>query len=70
MIRALAAAGGTLHAWPNKPCPVGVTRHKWQGSGTWGTARYAMALGVPVVWHKLGRFELPDWAVEQQATLF
>jgi hypothetical protein len=29
-----------------------------------------MALGVPVVWHKLGRFELPDWAVEQQATLF
>jgi hypothetical protein len=41
MVDALVVAGGTLHAWPNKACPVRLTVTSWKGSGTWGTVRYA-----------------------------
>jgi hypothetical protein len=41
MVDALVVVDGTLHAWPNKACPEGVTVTSWKGSGTWGTVRYA-----------------------------
>lgn len=49
MVEALAELGGKLYAYPNKPEPAGITRDRWQGSGTWGTINYAELLGVPVV---------------------
>ena len=62
MVDALAMVGGTLHAWPNKPCPVGLTVKSGKGSGTWGTVRYAIAQGVPVKLHSLTPEEIaPDW---------
>lgn len=62
LIAALAAERGTLHAWPNRPCPAALTRQSWKGSGTWGAMREAVALGVPVVFHPLGYLAvLPDW---------
>jgi hypothetical protein len=70
MVRALAAAGGTLVAFPNKPCPDGVTVASWQGSGTWGTVRYAESLGVVVVVVPLVRMELPEWLCQKQGALF
>jgi hypothetical protein len=70
MVQALAADGGTLHAFANKPCPAGVTVNSWAGSGTWGTMRYAIALNVPVELHWLVEpCELPDWMVEKQLSL-
>lgn len=62
LVTALAAEGGTLHAWPNKPCPPQLTRSRWKGSGTWGAIREAVALGVPVELHPLGDLgEQPSW---------
>lgn len=62
MVEALALGRGTLHAWPNKPAPAGITPQRWQGSGTWGSIRYAVALGVPVELHPLAELgELPEW---------
>lgn len=64
MIDSLSMSGGELHAWPNKLCPQGLTVDCWQGSGTWGTMRYAVSLGVPVVVHTElmpGGYELPSW---------
>lgn len=79
MIKALAAAGGTLHAWPNKNAPATLQPAKsWpkgaQGSGTWGTIALAVGLGIPVVIHPLEKIDLPDWltvrqTVSQQLTL-
>ncbi|MDX2241395.1 MAG: hypothetical protein NW224_11985 [Leptolyngbyaceae cyanobacterium bins.302] len=65
MIDALAAAGGTLHAFPNKPCPQGLTLDSWKGSGTWGTIFYAHSLGCPVELHLLAEVDLPSWLTEQ-----
>jgi len=48
MVEALAKNGGVLYAYPNKPCPTGLTLNCWKGSGTWGTITYAKTLGVPV----------------------
>jgi hypothetical protein len=53
MVDALVSVGGTLHAWPNKACPVGLTVTSWKGSGTWGTVRYAIAKGIKVELHPL-----------------
>jgi hypothetical protein len=70
MIDALARENGTLHAFPNKLCPEGITPNSWKSSGTWGTVRYAIAKGVPVELHWLIEpCELPDWMVEKQLTL-
>jgi hypothetical protein len=70
MVDALAKENGILHAFVNKPCPGGVTVSSWAGSGTWGTVRYAIALGVPVEIHWLIEpCDLPDWMREKQLTL-
>lgn len=73
MIKALALAGGTLHAWVNKPAPYGLKPGKsWgraQGSGTWGTIAFAHGLEIPVVIYKLGEFDLPEWLTYQQGVL-
>jgi hypothetical protein len=70
MVDALAKENGILHAFVNKPCPDGVTVNSWAGSGTWGTARYAIAKGIPVELHWLIEpCQLPDWMTEKQLTL-
>jgi hypothetical protein len=74
MVKALAAAGGTLHAFPNKPCPLGLKPSRsWKsagGSGTWGTIALATGLGVPLVLHPLTPdATAPDWMKETQLTL-
>jgi hypothetical protein len=70
MVDALAKENGILHAFPNKPCPAGVTVNSWAGSGTWGTVRYAIAKGVPIELHWLIEpCQLPDWMMEKQLTL-
>jgi hypothetical protein len=71
MVDAIAKQGGTLHAFPNKSCPQGLTVTSWKGSGTWGTVRYAMAKGVAVELHWLTdeAGELPDWMGQKQLTL-
>jgi hypothetical protein len=74
MVEAIAACGGTLYAWINKPCPDGVKPcKKWmsaKGSGTWGTIALAVGLGVPVVVHTLEtQIALPDWLDQKQLTL-
>jgi hypothetical protein len=66
MVKAIAAAGGTLHAWANKPAPKGLKPAKnWKGangSGTWGTVALACGLGVKVELHWLeDGLEAPDW---------
>jgi len=62
MVDALVAVDGTLHAWPNKACPVGLTVMSWKGSGTWGTVRYAIAKGIAVELHPLTPEAIaPDW---------
>ena len=66
MVKAIAAAGGTLHAWANKPAPTGLKPAKnWKGangSGTWGTVALAKGLGVSVELHWLvDGLEAPEW---------
>jgi hypothetical protein len=62
MVDALVVAGGRLHAWPNKPCPMDLTVDSWKGSGTWGTVRYAIAQGIAVELHPLTPEAIaPDW---------
>lgn len=66
MIKALAATGGTLHAWVNKPAPDGLKPGKsWgkaQGSGTWGTVALAVGHGLQVELHPLTEDAIaPDW---------
>jgi hypothetical protein len=62
MVDTLGVVGGTLHAWPNKACPVGLTVASWKGSGTWGTVRYAIAKGIAVELHPLTPEAIaPDW---------
>jgi hypothetical protein len=62
MVDALVVAGGMLHAWPNKPCPMGLTVDSWKGSGTWGTVRYAITQGIDVTLHPLTPEAIaPDW---------
>jgi hypothetical protein len=62
MVDALVVTGGTLHAWPNKACPVGLTVTSWKGSGTWGTVRYAIAKGIAVELHPLTSEAIaPNW---------
>lgn len=70
MIDECAACGGTLHAFPNKPCPVELTRDRWCGSGTWGTAFYAHLKGCPVIVHPLTAINLPGWLDQEQLSLF
>ncbi|MGB7414836.1 MAG: hypothetical protein WA902_11570 [Thermosynechococcaceae cyanobacterium] len=53
MVKALAAVGGTLHAWPNKPAPAKLEPSRsWPtgaaGSGTWGTVALAVGLDLSV----------------------
>lgn len=81
MLRAARAAGCTvLHAWPNKPAPLGLKPAKsWpngaNGSGTWGTIAMAVGLGMRVELHPLADVgELPEWLQQtpqeaQQLTL-
>lgn len=75
MVRALAAEGGVLHAWPNKPAPPDLRPSKsWpkgaKGSGTWGTISLAYGLGVPVVIHPLvDGVQLPEWVQCKQGVL-
>jgi hypothetical protein len=72
MVRAALAAGATLHAWPNKPCPLGLKPSKsWprgaEGSGTWGTIALAVGLGLRVQLHPLAEMgEMPDWLITTQ----
>ncbi|AFY73572.1 hypothetical protein Syn7502_01504 [Synechococcus sp. PCC 7502] len=66
LVKALAANGGMLHAWANKPAPVGLKPSRcWKcasGSGTWGTVALAVGLGVKVELHWLGEERVkPDW---------
>jgi len=66
MVKAIAAAGGTLHAWVNKPAPKELKPAKsWgkaNGSGTWGTVALAKGLGLEVEMHWLtDEIEEPDW---------
>lgn len=70
MIDALAAAGGTLHAFPNKLCPKELTLNSWAGSGTWGTILYAHSLGCLVELHPLTEIDIPDWLQQKQLNLF
>ncbi|WP_416667944.1 hypothetical protein [Egbenema bharatensis] len=71
MIDAIAISGGTLHAWVNKPCPVGLTLTSWQGSGTWGTVRYAHSKEVTIVLHWLCNDPvMPEWMTQEQLRLF
>lgn len=69
LVEALAQAGGTLHAWPNKPAPADLKPDSWQGSGTWGTILYAHTLGVQVVLHPLADFPAPVWLSQEQMSL-
>jgi hypothetical protein len=70
MVKALAATGGTLHAWPNKPAPAKLKPAKsWpagaEGSGTWGTIALAVGLGLRVELHPLAELgELPEWLLQ------
>jgi hypothetical protein len=77
MVKALAIAGGVLHAWPNKSAPLGLKPSKtWPtgavGSGTWGTIALAVGLGLRVELHPLVDLgELPVWLQQPaQLTLF
>lgn len=70
MIDALAARSGILHAFPNKPCPKGLTLDSWCGSGTWGTILYAHRKGCWVELHPLIEMELPDWLEQEQLSFF
>lgn len=75
MVKAALAAGATLHAWPNKPAPVGLKPAKsWpkgaEGSGTWGTIALAVGLRLTVELHPLAELgELPDWVKPKQLAL-
>jgi hypothetical protein len=72
MVKALAATGGTLHAWPNKPAPAQLKPSStWpknaEGSGTWGTVALAVGLGVKVELHPLTEAAIaPDWLTQNQ----
>jgi hypothetical protein len=71
LVDALAAVGGTLHVWVNKPCPDGLTVNSWKSSGSWGTARYAVFKGVGVVLHGLIEEQpTPQWINQGQLSLF
>jgi hypothetical protein len=66
MVKAIAARGGELHAWINKPAPGLLKPAKnWKGangSGTWGTVAMARGLGLKVVAHWLeDGIEAPEW---------
>jgi hypothetical protein len=66
LVKAVAANGGTLHAWANKLAPEGLKPSRcWKcasGSGTWGTVALAVGLGVKVELHWLGEEQVkPDW---------
>ncbi|MGB7414331.1 MAG: hypothetical protein WA902_09000 [Thermosynechococcaceae cyanobacterium] len=75
MVKALAAVGGTLHAWPNKPAPLGLKPSRsWpkraQRSGTWGTIALAVGLGLPVELHPLSDVgQSLEWLETQQLSL-
>lgn len=74
MIKALAATGGTLHAWVNKPAPDGLKPGKsWgkaAGSGTWGTVALAVGHGLKIELHPLTEDAIaPDWIKNAQLTL-
>lgn len=74
MIKALAATGGTLHAWVNKPAPAGLkpgkTWGKAQGSGTWGTVALAVGYGLEVELHPLTEDAIaPGWMKTAQLVL-
>lgn len=74
MIKALAATGGVLHAFANKPAPDGLKPGKsWgkaQGSGTWGTVALAVGHGLKVELHPLTDDAIaPDWMQDAQLTL-
>lgn len=74
MVKALAATGGTLHGWPNKPAPPNLKPSRgWPrgaaGSGTWGAIALATGLGIPVILHPLNEFEAPEWLQVAQLPL-
>lgn len=74
MLDNLVARGGTLHAYPNKPCPAGLHPKRctsWLGSGTWGTVCYAKSKGVKVELHPLTEDAIaPDWMQQEQLALW
>lgn len=74
MVKALAAMGGTLHAFVNKPCPAGLkpgrSWGKAAGSGTWGTVAIAVGHGLKVELHPLTEDAIaPDWMKTTQLSL-
>lgn len=74
MMKALAGANGTLHAWPNRSAPETLKpRRSWPmgaaGSGTWGTIALAVGLGIPVELHPLAEIDIPSWLQSEQLTL-
>lgn len=67
-----AAKGGTLIAFPNKPCPekcTPSTPFSGHGSGTWGTVAYAKKLGLEIQIVKLADIDLPTWLTSEQLSL-
>jgi hypothetical protein len=61
---------GVLLAFVNKECPVGLTVKSWKGSGSWGTARYAVNKGICVELFPLIELaNLPSWLQEQPIQL-
>jgi len=69
-----ALSGGVLVAFPNKPCPVGLSPwrcDRWYGSGTWGTVAYAIRCGVRVELYPLTEEAIaPAWLIVDQLSLF
>lgn len=52
LVRWVAAASGLLVVFPSAACPVGVApsaSFRGFGSGSWGSAAFALGLGVPVL---------------------
>lgn len=69
LVDALASTNGILYAFPNRPCPDGISVSRWMGSGTWGTMLYAKSLHVPIQIYPQGGFNLPDWLYNDQLSL-
>lgn len=72
MVDAVAREMGQLIAYPNKPCPEGLTPQQcnsWQGSGTWGTIAYAKRRSLLVNVQPLLDVPLPDWLNTHQISL-
>lgn len=66
-----ANSNAILFAFPNKPCPAGITLNKWCGSGTWGTMFYAHSKGIKIeIFWLCDPQPLPEWMAIAQKSLF